>query len=148
MRERRGLGQEEVRHHQQVERGQPRLDASRVRRRHGDVRPEHQERAHAAGFAHRRQHLEGRLAGARQLLLGDAPEGGDVPPRVGIVDSAVAGQLIGLLPVLASALAVALAGHAAVAAGRSPDLAERQREVDVGERVVDAVRLLLRARGR
>ena len=63
----------------------------------------------------------------------------------GIVEPAVAGQLVGLLAVLAPALAVALSGQAAIAAERLAGLAERQRQVDEGEHVVDAVALLLRA---
>ena len=63
----------------------------------------------------------------------------------GIVDAAIARKLVGLLAVLAAALAVALPGQRAVAAERLAGLAERQHEVDEGEHVVDAVALLLRA---
>ncbi len=48
--QRRGLRQEEVGHHQEIERAQPLADASRVGRRDGDVRAEHEQRAHAAGL--------------------------------------------------------------------------------------------------
>ena len=112
------------------------------------LEPKTSSAANAVALAHRRQHLERRLAGARQVLFSNAPHRRDVAPSLGIVDSAVSGQLIGFLPVLAAPLAVALPGHATVAAGWPPDLSERQREVDVGERVVHALRLLLRSRGR
>ena len=61
--------------------------------------------------------------------------------------SAVAGQLVGLLPVLATALAVALAGEAAVAGARLADHAERQGDVDPGEDGVGAGGVLLGAAG-
>ena len=50
----------------------------------------------------------------------DAPDAGDVLAGGRVVDHPVAGQLVGLLPVLAAALAVALAGEAAVAGVRRP----------------------------
>ena len=62
-----------------------------------------------------------------------------------IVDAAIAGQLVGFLPVLAPALPVSLSRQRAVAAERPPDLPERKREVDEREHVVDAMRLLLGA---
>src|SRR5688572_29529277 len=65
--------------------------------------------------------------------------------RAGVVDVAIAGQLIGLLAVLAPALTVALAGQRPETAAALPAHAEREGEVDVGERVVDAAGLLLRA---
>ena len=61
---------------------------------------------------------------------------------------AIAGQLIGLLPVLAAALPVPLSRQRAEAAERSADLPEREREIDEGEHVVHACRLLLRRRAR
>ncbi len=61
----------------------------------------------------------------------------------GIVDLAIARKLVRLLAVLAAALPVALPGQAAVAAERLADLAQRQREVDEGEHIVDTMALLL-----
>ena len=63
----------------------------------------------------------------------------------GVVDPPVAGQLVGLLSVLAAALAVALAGEAAVAVEGPADAAHREREVDERQDVADALRLLLGA---
>src|ERR1700722_14477807 len=63
----------------------------------------------------------------------------------GIVELAIARQLIGLLPVLAAALAVALTGHAAVAGEPLARLSERQHEDDEREHIVHAVALLLGA---
>src|SRR5437879_11182392 len=65
-----------------------------------------------------------------------------MPPRRGIVDAPVSGQLIGFLSVLAAALAVALARERAVAAERPADAAEGERQIDVPQRVVDALGLL------
>ena len=62
---------------------------------------------------------------------------------VRVFDQAIAGELVGLLAVLAPALAVALAGQAAVPAGRLADLAQRQHQVGEGQDRVDALRLLL-----
>ena len=70
----------------------------------------------------------GRSSGSTPQTRGDVRAGGRV------VDAAVAGQLVGLLPVLAAALAVALAGEAAVAAAGAPGQAERERQVDEGAR--------------
>ena len=64
-----GLGQEEVGDDQQIERAQPPLDATRIGRGDGDVGAEDQQPANAVTLAHRRQHLERRLAGARQVLF-------------------------------------------------------------------------------
>ena len=61
---------------------------------------------------------------------------------------AVAGQLVALLAVLATALAVALTGERAVAAARRAGQAEREREVDRGGHGVGALASLLDARGR
>ena len=140
----RGLRQKEVRHHQEVERLEPVLDPPGVGRGDRDVRTEHEQRPHAAVRAHRRQHFVGRFAGTGQVFFRDAPDAGHVTPRGGIVDPAIAGQLVGLLPVLTTALPVALPGDAAVATAGAADLSQRQREIDEGEGVVDAARLLFR----
>ena len=66
-----------------------------------------------------------------------------MPPGLGVVESPVAGQLVSLLTVLASALAVPLAGECADAAQRTCRQAERQRDVDVRQRIPYALRLLL-----
>src|SRR5215470_1128097 len=61
-----------------------------------------------------------------------------------VVDAAIPRQLIGLLAVLASTLAVALARHAAVPTERTTDCTQCESDVDVRKRVVDTLRLLLR----
>ncbi len=63
----------------------------------------------------------------------------------GIIDAPVAGKLIGLLAMFAAALTIALPGQAAVAAVRLAHLAQREREIDAGENVIDAVALLFGA---
>ncbi len=77
--------------------------------------------------AERAEKLDGGEAGARQVVGGDAPDRGDLGAMPGIVDAAIARKLVGLLAVLAAALAVALPGQRAVAAERLAGLAERQR---------------------
>ena len=84
----------------------------------------------------------GRLSGV------DAPHPGDVLAGGRVVDHPVAGQLVGLLAVLAAALAVALAGEAAVAGVRRARQPERQGQVDPAEHGVGALAVLLGARGR
>jgi hypothetical protein len=68
-----------------------------------------------------------------------------VTPIPVVINLPVARELIGFLSVFASALTVALPRQAAVAAAGLADLAERQRDVDVAERGLDAARVLLRA---
>src|SRR5258706_4665312 len=60
-----------------------------------------------------------------------------------VVDLAVAWQLIGLLSMLAPTLAIALTGQAAVAAVGPPGLAQRERQIDKRQDVVDTAALLL-----
>ncbi len=67
---------------------------------------------------------------------------------LGVGDVAVAGELVALVAVLAAALAVALPGDRRHAAAGLAELAGGQPEVDRGEHVVDALGLLLDARGR
>ena len=69
-------------------------------------------------------------------------------PRRGVVDLAVAGQLVGLLAVLAPALAVALPGDGAEAGARVAGQAQRQGQRDEGGDGVGAARVLLAAAGR
>ena len=62
-----------------------------------------------------------------------------------IVDAPVSGKLVRFLAVLPAALTVALTGERAESAERRSDLPKRQRDVEIGECVVDALRMLLRA---
>ena len=73
----------------------------------------------------------------------DAPHAGHVRAGRRVVDHPVAGQLVGLLAVLAAALAVALAGEAAVAGVRLPAHAQRERDVDPAEHGGGALGVLL-----
>ena len=122
------------------------LDA--IRRGHGDVGPEDQERADAALRSHRVEELVGALSLARQVVGVDVPDPRDLRPVLGVLDEAVAGELVRLLPVLASPLPVALPGDAAVSAERLADLAQRQHQVDERQHRVGALRLLLGASAR
>ena len=82
---------------------------------------------------------------AGQLLLVDAPDLADVLAMFGIFDVAVAGKLVALVSVLASALSVALAGDGGVAAIRLADAARGEHEIDAGQHVLDALALVLNA---
>ena len=75
------------------------------------------------------------------------PHPGDCGPVLGVGDVAVAGELVALVAVLPTALAVALPGDRRHAAARLAELARGQPEVDGGEHVVDALGLLLDAAG-
>ena len=107
------------------------------------VGADHQQRAHAVVSTERIEQLEGRLPGPGNRGLGNIPDGSHVAARHRIVDLPVTGKLVRLLAVLASPLPVSLAGDGPVAAERGAHLSERQRDVDIGERVVDALGLLL-----
>ncbi len=83
------------------------------------------------------------------MIVGiDAPHAGHVLAGGGVGDHPVAGQLVGLLAVLAAALAVALARDGAVAAALGAHEAERQGQVDDGGDGVGAVDVLLGAAAR
>ena len=101
----------------------------------------------AAGGAHPVEHLVRRQARLGQLVGVDAPDRGHVGPVGRVGELAVAGQLVGLLPVLAAALAVALAGDGAVAGVRLAGQPEGEGEIDEGLRGVGAVAVLLGAAG-
>src|SRR5690606_14256537 len=66
---------------------------------------------------------------------------------LGVRDVAPARQLVALLSVLATTLAVGLADDRAVAGVRSADPARGQDQVDAAEGVLDAVRVVLDAAG-
>ena len=85
--------------------------------------------------------------GLRDLLRRDAPDARHVLARRGIGDRALAGELVALLAVLAAALAVALAGDHDAARALAADVAGGQAQVDHGEAVLDALRLVLDAAG-
>jgi hypothetical protein len=89
------------------------------------------------------EHLVAIDAGAGHVRLGDAPDLGDVGAVDRVGDIAPAGQLVALLPVLAAALAVGLAGDGAVAAPLAPDTPGGQHHVDRAEHVLHAVRMVL-----
>lgn len=141
------LGAQEVGHHQQVQPAQPGLDPGRPGRGDHGIGAEDEQRAGAVGAAERVEQLVGRHAGAGQLGGVDAPHLGDVGAGRRVVDLAVAGELVGLLAVFAPALAVALAGEAAVPGVRAAGQAEGEGEVDVRAYRVDALGVLLGAPG-
>ena len=139
------LGQEEVGDGEEVERREPRFHLVRRRRRDQRVEAHDEQGADAAVGAAALEQLVGRLARSGERVGRDAPHAGDGAARRRIADRAIAGQLVGLLAVLAAALAVALAGEDAEAAALGAGEAAGERDVDVGERVGHALRLLLGA---
>ena len=89
------------------------------------------------------QQLHGRHARSGQDVRVDAPDTGHVLTRGRIGDHPVAGQLVGLLAVLAATLAVALPGEGAIAAALGSDETEQEREVDGCRDGVGAIGVLL-----
>ena len=138
--------QHEVGDHQQVQARSRRLDPGRA----GARRPPGWSRRPAAPAA--RPGCRARRAARRPTRPGpgsvgrvDAPHPGDVRAGRRVVDLPVAGQLVGLLPVLAAALAVALAGEAAVPGAGAAGQAEGEGQVDERGDRVDALGVLLGA---
>ena len=64
---------------------------------------------------------------------------------LGVGEVATAGELVALLAVLASALAVALTGESAIARARAADQAEDECEIDRCRRGVGTIDVLLHA---
>ena len=62
-----------------------------------------------------------------------------------VIEFAIAGQLVGLLPVFAAALTVTLPGETTVTAVRFAGLAQRKRQVDKRENIIYSLALLLGA---
>ena len=161
VRELGGLGQEVVRHHQEVQVLQPPLHQPGIGRGNHYVGAHDHQAADAAcvfpsGAARRGiptgplgpqgvQQLEGRLAGPGEFVFIHAPDRGHVAAGGGIGYQAVTRQLVGLLPVFAAPLAVPLAGKAPPAGVGLAHQSQRQRQVDEGKRVVDPLGLLLGA---
>ena len=141
----RRFRQEEVGDGQEVQGLQARPHVVAVGGGDGHVGAEHQQGADAALGAQGVQQFVGGLAGAGQFVLRVVPHPGDVLAGGGVGDEAVAGELVGLLAVLAAALAVALAGQAAVAGAGAAHRAQGQGQVDAGQDVVDALGLLFGA---
>ena len=98
-----------------------------------------------SGRAERVEQLVRGHARSGQVVGGHAPHPGDVRAGRRVVDPPVAGELVGLLPVLPPALAVALPGEAAVAGAGAAGQAEGEGQVDEGGDRVDALGVLLGA---
>ncbi len=111
----RRLAEHEVGDDEQVQGGQPRGDPTGPGGGDGDVAAEDEERPRPLRRAERVQHLVGAAARTGDGRRVDAPDPTDVLPGHRIGDLALAGKLVGLLPVFPAALPVALAGETAVA---------------------------------
>jgi hypothetical protein len=142
-----GFGQEDVRHHQQLQALQALGQAPGVGGGDGDVGGHHQQAMDRAVLAHGAQQGAGGQAGLGQAVGVDAPYGGHRGAVGGVGELAVARELVGFLAVLAAALAVALAGQAAPAAVGTAGQAQSEGQIDEGLGVVDTVALLLGAAG-
>src|SRR5688572_14147701 len=88
--------------------------AARVRDGDHRIEADRQKTANLSRFD-RIEYLAGSETGTGQAFFRDAPEIGDEPPVLGILDVARARQLITALAVLASALAVSLTCDRSVA---------------------------------
>src|ERR1051326_1616452 len=140
----RGLAEEEVDDDEELELLERARDESVVGERDLRVEADRQEALDLAGvdLSHQLVAVDARL---RQLLGLHAPDAGDVLAVRGVHDVAPAGELVALLPVLAAALAVALADDGAVRAVRPADAPRGENDVDRGEAVLHAVRVVLDA---
>ena len=138
----RRLRQEEVTDDEQVERAQAARDAAGVGCGDDRVGADHEQPAWSVARAERVEQFEGRKSRLREIGGVDAPHGRDVGAGLQVAQRAIARQLVGFLSVFASALAVALPREAAEPAAAAADLPERERDVDEGERVGHALRLL------
>ena len=87
------------------------------------------------------------IAGLGKLVGFDAPHFADVTPRLRITDRSLARQLIAFLPVLPSALAVALAGDHDAACAFTADVAGCHAKVDEAQDIFDALGVVLQAAG-
>ena len=114
-------------------------------RRDSNVGPKHQQGPHPTVGAQLVEHLVRRGAGPRQAVRVDSPDRGDVRAGLGIVEASVAGQLVGLLAVLATALPIALPGQGGEPTTRASGQTQSQRQVNEGQRGVGAVAVLLGA---
>ena len=113
-----------------------------VGRRHSRVEADRQQPLDLPGV----DRLDDLLGGdplTRDLVLVAAPHRRDVGPVVGVRDVAVAGELVALVAMFPTALAVALPGDRRHAAPRLAVLAGGQAEVDRGQHVLRAFALLL-----
>src|SRR6185436_21020978 len=120
-------------------------DRPAARRGYRRVRAEHEQSFHAALAADAVEHLERRAARPGELVRAYAPDPRHVRAGRRVVDAAIAGQLVGLLAVLAASLPIALARERPEAAAQAARKPEAERQVHEGEHVGDALGLLLGA---
>ena len=118
---------------------------SRVGQRHQRVEADREQRLDLAAVD-RLHDLDAPMSPARGISSGAMPQTRATCSRAaGSVIERWPGQLIALLPVLAAALAVALAGDHHAARALAADVAGGQAEVDHRQAVLDALRLMLDA---
>ena len=142
----RRLAHEEVDHAQEIHPPDGLAQVVRVGVAHHRVAADVDQAAHLARVD-RLEHLHRRLALVGELLVGDPPHAADVRAVLGVLDVAVAGQLVALVAVLAPALPVALPGDGAVAASGPADAARGQHQVDQAQHVLHALGVLFHAAG-
>ncbi len=90
------------------------------------------------------KHLIGGLARAWQIIRVNTPDVRNMLPCRRIVDFAIAGQLIRLLPMFASPLAIALPCQAAIATTRAPRQPQSQGQINISQDIIHALTLLFR----
>jgi hypothetical protein len=80
---------------------------------------------------------------SRQLFFLDPPDLADVTPMLGVFDVPVAWELVALVAVLASALAIALTGNRSVAAIWLANAAGGEHQINAGAHVLHSLGLVL-----
>ena len=139
----RGLGENQVGDDEEVEGCQAFGDVRGIGSRDDDVGAEHQQRLGATVRAQRVKQLVRRFPPTWQGIGSHTPHPSDVLTCGRVVDHPIARQLIGLLAVLAAALAVALTGQAPIPGVRLARQAQRQRHIDPRYDGRGALRVLL-----
>jgi hypothetical protein len=121
-------------------------DQRRVREGNQGIETGRKQRFDFAAM-NRFHNLHGRISGLRNLFRRNAPDFCRMGTSFEIADGSLAGKLITLLSVLASALAIALTGDHRAARSFTSDIAGGQTKVDERKAILDALRLVLDAAG-
>src|SRR5574341_1771299 len=142
----RRFGHEKVDNAEKFEPFERRPRVIGIRQRHQGIETDAQQPADLPtvdGLAH----LGGGVANARQDVFGHTPTLGNNAAVLWIIDVPPARQLVTALPVLAPALAIALASNGRVTTARLTDLAGGQDQIDARQAVLRPLRVVLDAAG-
>src|SRR5438128_307425 len=110
---------------------------------YGDVRSHNKEGAYSIFLAKLIEHFISRLPRPRQFAFFNPPHACNVTTRSRIVNFTVARKLIGLLAMLAPTLTITLPGQTAVTAVGTTHQTKGQGDIDVCERIIYPLALLL-----